>query len=198
VEILPPADEHSAWVVQEIQRSFPTEVDAVAFDPDTMEVTDHVDFADYGPAAKLARWGIDLHMGSMFGLANQIVLFVLAIGIASMVVWGYLMWWQRRPKHDPTRRFGVAPGRGALAGASWWAVAGVALVAIGIGIVLPLVGASLVVFLIIDALLGLRARRLLGVSSASTAVSRGSTDGPPRGLGDGPSRWGAVTPLRAE
>lgn len=160
VEILPPADEHSAWVVQEIQRSFPTEVDAVAFDPDTMEVTDRVDFADYGPAAKLARWGIDLHMGSMFGLANQIVLFVLAIGIASTVVWGYLMWWQRRPKHDPTRRFGMAPGRGALAGAPWWAVAGVALVAIGIGIVLPLVGASLVVFLIVDALLGLRARRL--------------------------------------
>ena len=158
VEILPPADEHSAWVVQEIQRSFPTEVDAVAFDPDTMEVTDRVDFADYGPAAKLARWGIDLHMGSMFGLANQIVLFVLAIGIASMVVWGYLMWWQRRPKHDPTKRFGVAPGRGALAGVPWWAVAGVALVAIGIGIVLPLVGASLVVFLIVDAMLGLRAR----------------------------------------
>src|SRR5699024_9307127 len=84
----------------------------------------------------------------------------------------YLMWWQRRPKHDPTRRFGMAPGRGALAGAPWWAVAGVALVAIGIGIVLPLVGASLVVFLIVDALLGLRARRLCGVSADDCARRR--------------------------
>jgi uncharacterized iron-regulated membrane protein len=113
VEILPPADEHSAWVVQEIQRSFPTEVDAVAFDPDTMEVTDRVDFADYGVAAKLARWGIDVHMGSMFGLANQIVLFILAIGIAAMVVWGYVMWWQRRPRHGPVTaaRNRPCPGR---------------------------------------------------------------------------------------
>src|SRR5690606_35154667 len=46
VEILPPADADSAWVVQEIQRSFPTKVDAVAFDPETMEATDRVDFSD--------------------------------------------------------------------------------------------------------------------------------------------------------
>ncbi|WP_426936833.1 PepSY-associated TM helix domain-containing protein [Brevibacterium sp. LE-L] len=159
VEILPPADEHSAWVVQEIQRSFPTEVDAVAFDPDTMEVTDRVDFADYGVAAKLARWGIDVHMGSMFGLANQIVLFILAIGIAAMVVWGYVMWWQRRPTHDPGLRLGIVPARGALAGAPWWGAATVALAAIGIGVLLPLVGLSLLVFLSADVLLGRRERR---------------------------------------
>lgn len=84
-------------MVQEIQRSSPTKVDAVTFDPTTMAVTDRVDFADYGLAAKLARWGIDLHMDSLFGLANQFVLFVLAIGIAAMVVWGYVMWGQCRP-----------------------------------------------------------------------------------------------------
>ncbi|MGC2941284.1 PepSY-associated TM helix domain-containing protein [Brevibacterium sp. FAM 24638] len=159
VEILPPADANSAWVIQEIQRSYPTQVDAIAFDPTTMKVTDRVDFADYGPAAKLARWGIDLHMGSLFGLANQIVLFVLAIGIASMVVWGYIMWWQRRPKHDPSRRFGVLPPRGALLNAPWWGIGAVGLAALGIGVLLPMVGISLVVFLIIDVVLGIRARR---------------------------------------
>ena len=156
VEILPPEDEDSAWVVQEIQRSFPTEVDAVAIDVDTMEITDRVDFSDYGLASKLARWGIDLHMGTMFGLANQIVLFTLAIGIASMVVFGYVMWWQRRPKHDPNRRFGVAPARGALANLPWWGVAAVSLAAVGIGVFLPMVGISLLGFLIVDALLGHR------------------------------------------
>jgi uncharacterized iron-regulated membrane protein len=159
VEILPPSDANSAWVVQEIQRSYPTKVDAVAFDPTTMEVTDRVDFADYGLAAKLARWGIDLHMGSLFGLANQIVLFVLAIGIAAMVVWGYVMWWQRRPKHDPSKRFGVLPPRGALLNAPWWGIGAIVLAAAGIGVLLPTVGISLVVFLTIDVALGLRARQ---------------------------------------
>ena len=164
VEIRPPADDHSAWVVQEIQRSFPTKVDAVAFDPTTMEVTDRVDFADYSVPAKLARWGIDVHMGSMFGLANQIVLVALALGIASMVVWGYVMWWQRRPKRGPVARFGAArvgraPARGALNEAPWWGLAAVALGANAIGLFLPLVGISLAVFVVIDVLLGVRARR---------------------------------------
>ncbi|MBM6590917.1 PepSY-associated TM helix domain-containing protein [Brevibacterium sp. RIT 803] len=159
VEILPPADAESAWVVQEIQRSFPTEVDAVAIDVDTMEVTDRVDFSDYGFASKLARWGIDMHMGTMFGLANQIVLVVLAIAIASMVVWGYVLWWQRRPKHDPSRNFGVTPVRGALAYAPWWSVAAVALVAVAIGVFLPMVGVSLLGFLIVDGVLAMSARR---------------------------------------
>lgn len=159
VEILPPADADSAWVVQEIQRSFPTEVDAVAIDAETMDITDRVDFSDYGLASKLARWGIDLHMGTMFGLANQIVLVVLAIGIASMVVWGYVMWWQRRPKHDPSQKVGVTPIRGALAHAPWWSLAAVALVAAGIGWFLPMVGISLIGFLVVDGLLALRGRR---------------------------------------
>ena len=159
VEILPPADEDSAWVVQEIQRSFPTEIDAVAIDAETMEITDRVDFSDYGLVSKLARWGIDLHMGSMFGLANQIVLVVLAVGIASMVVWGYVMWWQRRPKHDPSRKFGVTPIRGALAKAPWWSVAAVAVAAVGIGWFLPMVGISLIGFLVVDGLLALRSKK---------------------------------------
>lgn len=159
VEILPPEDDGSAWVVQEIQRSFPTKVDAVAFDPETMEVTDRVDFSDYGVAAKLARWGIDLHMGTLFGLVNQIVLCVLALGIAAMVVWGCVMWWQRRPKRNPAKRFGSVPPRGALTDTPWWGVGAVVLAAVAIGLFLPLVGISLLAFLVVDVALGLRTRR---------------------------------------
>jgi uncharacterized iron-regulated membrane protein len=86
VEIVPPADVASAWVVQEIQRSYPTEVDSVAIDGDTLEAVDRVDFVEFNLIGKLSRWGIDLHMGSMFGLANQLVLFVVALSIAAMVV----------------------------------------------------------------------------------------------------------------
>ncbi|WP_434156656.1 PepSY-associated TM helix domain-containing protein [Clavibacter nebraskensis] len=152
VEITPPKDSGSAWTVSEIQRSFPTEVDQVAVDGSTLQVVGHTDFADYPFPAKLARWGIDTHQGSMFGLPNQLLLAVTALGIAAMVVFGYLMWWKRRP--------GVArPGRpapaGALVRAPWWGIAAVVAVGIGIGVglFLPLVGIPLVGFVLLDALI---------------------------------------------
>ncbi len=81
-----------------------------------------------------------------------------------MVVWGYVMWWQRRPKRGPVTWFGAArvgsaPARGALNEAPWWGMAAVALGAIAIGLFLPLVGISLAVFVVIDVLLGVKARR---------------------------------------
>lgn len=155
VEIRPPAAAGKAWVVQEIHRSFPTEVDAVAIDGSTMQVSDRVYFADYPLLAKLSRWGIDLHAGTMFGLANQVVLLAVALGIAALVVLGYAMWWNRRP----TRGLAAPPARGALRGAPRWGVAAVLAVAVGLGLFLPLVGNTLAAFVVVDVLVGWRARR---------------------------------------
>lgn len=151
VEIVPPHSEDTAWVVQEIQRSYPTEVDAVAIDVQSMQIVDRVDFEDFGLMAKLARWGVDIHMGTMFGLPNQIIMAVVALGIAAMVVAGYIMWWQRRPVG--ASRPGRPPARGSLRAAPRWGLALVALAALGVGAMLPLVGISLLVFLAIDLLL---------------------------------------------
>ena len=159
VEIKPPAEAGSAWVVQEIHRSYPTEVDAVAINGATMEVVDRIDFADFNLAAKLTRWGIDIHMGSMFGLPNQIVLFLVAAGIATMVVLGYLMWWKRRPTREPRQLAGTPPRPGALRRAPWWGVAGVIVVAVLIGLLLPMVGYTLAGFVVLDTVLGLIHRR---------------------------------------
>ncbi|MEH3089962.1 MAG: PepSY-associated TM helix domain-containing protein [Microbacterium arborescens] len=171
VEIRPPAASGQAWVVQEIQRSFPTEVDAVAVDGDTLAVVDRVDFADYPVMAKLSRWAIDIHMGSMFGVLNQIALFVVASAIAVMVVLGYVMWWKRRPTRDIARRVGAAP-REALPQAPLWGIALVVAVSIGIGYALPLVGIPLAAFVIGDAVVGaVRARRRRSASSGGAEES---------------------------
>lgn len=159
VEITPPPAPGSAWVVRGIKTSYPTEVDSVAIDGTTMQVVDRVDFAEFSLPAKLARWGIDLHMGVMFGLANQIVLFVIALAIAGMVVLGYVMWWKRRPPRSARRFGGSPPPRGVLRDAPWWGLAAVAAVGAVVGLWLPLVGWTLVGFVLIDVVAGLLSRR---------------------------------------
>src|SRR5690606_6506666 len=93
VEIRPPAQAGKAWTVTEIDRSWPTQVDAVAIDPRDLSVVDRTRFDDFPLAAKLTRWGIDAHMGALFGVANQLVLIAFAVCLIVMIVWGYLMWW---------------------------------------------------------------------------------------------------------
>lgn len=159
VEIKVPASAGKGWVVQEIQRSYPAEVDAVSINGQTLEVVDRVDFRDFNLAAKLTRWGIDIHMGSMFGLANQILLFLVASAIATMVVLGYLMWFKRRPTKNPRQRMGKTPARGAVLSAPWWGITLVLLASITVGIFLPLMGISLVIFLVVDVILGWVHRR---------------------------------------
>jgi len=116
VQITPPATAEQAWTVAEIKRSWPTAVSSVAIAPNDMAVVSRADFDSFSIPAKLTRWGIDTHMGRMWGLPNQILLFVTALGIAAMVVFGYVMWWQRRPTGG---RVGRTPAAGALARAPW-------------------------------------------------------------------------------
>jgi len=158
LEIKPPAAADQAWVVQEIKRSFPTQIDQVAIDGNSLNVVDRNDFADYGLAAKLSRWGIDAHMGTLFGLPNQILLLALALSIAAMVVLGYLMWWKRRPTKIENRRMGNLPARGGFVRAPWWGCALVVIIALVLGAFLPLLGTSLALFLVVDFLVVYTAR----------------------------------------
>lgn len=139
-----------AWTVSEIDRSWPTHVDAVSVNPHNFSVVDRVRFADFPLVAKLTRWGVDAHMGVLFGLPNQLLLAAFGLGLCSMIVLGYRMWWLRRPKQPD-----VSPLHTLTA--SWLAlphyVKGVTLmVALTLGYALPVMGVSLLAFLLIDVL----------------------------------------------
>lgn len=167
IEIKPPAKDGKTWTVAEIDRSWPTQVDTVAIDPGNMTVSDKVLFSDYPFAAKLARWGIDGHMGVLFGLANQLVLAAIALGLAAMIIWGYIMWIRRRPTLNRSAlnrpvspaRFGRAPKRGALRQTPPTAVIVLGLGTVLVGYFLPLLGISLMAFLLIDTAAGYLGRR---------------------------------------
>ncbi|WP_188186669.1 PepSY-associated TM helix domain-containing protein [Nonomuraea sp. SYSU D8015] len=156
LEIVWPGEPGEPYLVKEIDKTAPTRLDQVAVDAATGQVTAELRFADYPLAAKLTRWGIDGHMGLLFGLANQVLLAALAVGLITLIVLGYRMWWRRRP----TRGFGKPYPPGRWRQVHWALLAPLGLLAIAVGVFLPLMGISLAAFLLIDALLAyLRQRR---------------------------------------
>jgi uncharacterized iron-regulated membrane protein len=110
-------------------------------------------------AAKLARWGIDARMGVLFGWPNQLALAALGLGLATLVVLGYRMWWQRRPTWAAGLAFGRPVPRGQWRNAPPAVVVLGLVVAAVVGWFVPLLGISLLGFLAIDIFLGLRAAR---------------------------------------
>ncbi|WP_282374957.1 PepSY-associated TM helix domain-containing protein [Pseudomonas sp. PS01302] len=152
VEIKPGLNDTNAWVVREIGMGWPTQVDAVSIDPKNLKIVDEARFADYPIAAKLTRWGIDAHMGALFGLANQLILVVTGLGLVSMVIIGYMMWWRRRPALTRQPTLFVAWGELSIG----WRCA-ISILAILIGVSLPVLGVSLILLVALDAVLTLRA-----------------------------------------
>ena len=91
-------------------------------------------YADYGGVSKAVSYGTSLHMGRYFGIANQILCAAISLGLALMAVTGYVMWWKRRPQGSlgaPSRDRAAPPMRGWKAGL------------VVLGIVFPLMGATL-------------------------------------------------------
>lgn len=158
VEITPAAGE--AWTVAQADNMWPVRYDVVAVDPSSGTVIDHVHWADQPLLVQLSKLGVQAHMGVLFGLINQLVLAVTAIALLCVIVWSYRMWWQRRPTRvDRHRPVGDPPARG-----SWRHLPRVplvigALAVAALGWAIPLLGWSLLAFLVVDLVAGLVIRR---------------------------------------
>lgn len=148
LEIRPPRSADQAWMVREVDRSWPTQVDTIAIDPATYTITSRADFDTFPLIAKLIRWGVDMHMGILFGWPNQLLMGAIGLALSAMIVLGYRMWWLRRP----------AAGAGAQTLTQAWAALGwpariaALAVAAALGWCLPVMGVSLLAFLVVDVL----------------------------------------------
>lgn len=153
LEIQANRDSQRAWKVREIDRGWPTQVDSVAVDPNTFEVVDQANFVDFPIAAKLTRWGIDAHMGTLFGVPNQLMMLGLALGICTMIVWGYRMWWTRRPLPRTSSAAKATRLTTHWLRAPLPARLAILVVTVALGWALPVMGISLAAFLILDVIL---------------------------------------------
>ncbi|MFJ3923852.1 PepSY-associated TM helix domain-containing protein [Streptomyces sp. NPDC090022] len=147
------------YVIKEKDRTVPVNLDAVAVDPADGRVMDELPFAEYPVLAKLTRFGIDLHMGTTFGLVNQLALALLAVAVMALVFWGYRMWWLRRPTKDRALSFGRPQPRGAWRKLPVTALLPLAAVVAVVGWFIPMLGISLLAFLVVDAVAGFVGRR---------------------------------------
>ncbi|MEV1046604.1 PepSY-associated TM helix domain-containing protein [Streptomyces sp. NPDC049916] len=160
VVVTPPAEAGTAWVVAQDDNVWPVHYDRVAVDATDGEITSRTRWADHPALNKLSKLGVQGHMGVLFGVVNQVVLALIAIGLTAVIVWGYRMWWQRRPTRGERRALaGRAPERG-----GWRRlplpvlVLGVPAVA-ALGWALPVLGVTLAGFLVLDAVTGAVLRR---------------------------------------
>ncbi|MEY8755707.1 PepSY-associated TM helix domain-containing protein [Peribacillus frigoritolerans] len=136
--------------------NIPQETDGVytlsAFPPKAQdEATIHIDqysgavladyrYDHYGLIGKIVAWGITLHKGTQFGLINQIISLLICLGIMLVVCSGFYLWWKRKPK----KSLG-APKAPQIKNMKLFL-----FLLMGLGILFPLVGLSLIVVWLID------------------------------------------------
>ncbi|MGB3484200.1 MAG: PepSY-associated TM helix domain-containing protein [Mycobacterium sp.] len=161
VEVTLPAEPGHGVAVGELEKPWRLTTNVAAVDPATDRVTSTIDYwRDYSTVAMLADWGIRMHMGLLFGLLNQLLLLVVAISIVTLIVLGYRMWWQRRPTRGSAWAVGRPPLRGGLRRLSPAVAVSLIAAAVATAWFLPVLGVSLLGFVLVDVVVGtVKARR---------------------------------------
>lgn len=160
VEITLPTEPGMGVGVAEIDKAYRLTSNSAAVDPADLTVAHEIDYmSDYSAIAKLADWGIRGHMGVLFGLLNQLLLLGISVGLLTVILRGYRMWWQRRPTRGSSWAVGRPPVRGGVRRLPPVAIAGIVFTAGAIGWFLPLLGLSLAMFVVVDLAVGTVKRR---------------------------------------
>jgi uncharacterized iron-regulated membrane protein len=113
--------------------------------------------------AQWASWNFALHVGSVGGVPTK-VLWAGACGVlVGLPITGFWMWWKRRP----SRQLGL-PHRPAVR-IPWWVI----LTAGALGLLLPTVGLSILVVLIVEWTVGRIVRRYRRGRSKAAGMTAG-------------------------
>jgi len=147
LEVAAPTAPDRPFTVAERSPGLPIRKDAIAVDPYTAQVTERIGWDDYPFLAQVREVGVQTHTGTLFGLANQIVLALLVIATIVLILIGYRMWWKRSPYQEaklppvpPPALSGLTPAVGVP----------VVLVTVVLGWLMPAFGVSLMAFIVVD------------------------------------------------
>lgn len=159
VLVTPPTASSPYWQVKSDAANRPLGAD-VWLSAETAQAVARRDFADRHVIDQIVGFGIAAHEGQLFGVANQILGLLTAMGLVVLCVSAFVMWRRRAPDGVlgapppiPNERIG------------WGLVAIIGVAAI----LLPLLGACLILLALLERLVLARlpaARRWLGLAPA--------------------------------
>ena len=121
----------------------PVDFDGVAVDQYTGAHLDHFSHVNAAPSFDLMRYGYALHTGSILGTPTKILAVAVCLALAAATITGVAMWWTRRPPARlglPARS--TAPTR--TPRAAVWTIT-------GLGVLIPALGASILLILLAEA-----------------------------------------------
>ncbi|MCR9074204.1 MAG: PepSY domain-containing protein [Alphaproteobacteria bacterium] len=113
----------------------------IHLDQYTGDVLYDAGLADLGALGWAAEWGVSIHMGQAWGLANQLVLLAACLAMIGLAVSAAVMWWKRRPEGG----IGVPTLK-----ADWRIPRTLLLIAVAAGIFFPLVGLSILLIAMVE------------------------------------------------
>jgi uncharacterized iron-regulated membrane protein len=159
VMLTPPTESSPWWWARSNAQNRPLRED-VALDPMTGEVADRNVFGQKHIIDQIVGFGIAAHEGQLFAPLNQILGVLTAAGLVTLCVSAFVMWRRRAPEGVlgapppiPDARVGI----------------GLGVIILIAAILLPVLGASLIVLAVIERGLLARwpsARRWLGIARA--------------------------------
>jgi uncharacterized iron-regulated membrane protein len=97
VLISPPIRQGGDWTAKSDTQDRPLRVDLV-LDPVTGAILKRTDFRSRPWLDRVIGIGIAAHEGQLFGLANQFVSLFTTIGLVTLSLSGFILWWRRRPE----------------------------------------------------------------------------------------------------
>ncbi|MEK3916262.1 PepSY domain-containing protein [Paenibacillus sp. FSL H7-0331] len=104
-------------------------------------VLSDIRFADYGATAKYISLGIAFHEGHLFGWPNQLLGLIACLGLLLFVISAYTMWLKRKPGG----KLGAPPKA-----KNPKLVRNLGIIIIALGIIMPLVGISIIIVFLLD------------------------------------------------
>jgi len=159
VLVSPPTSPGQPWTARSDTQNRPLRTD-LALDPSGRVLT-RTGFHDKPLLDQAVDYGVAAHEGHLFGLANQLLNLAIALGLIMLSISGVIMWWRRKPQG----MLGAPPASPPRP----LAIGFVAML-VGLGLLLPMLGASILVVFAVETFILRRlptARHWLGLRPAA-------------------------------
>ncbi|MEM7720272.1 MAG: PepSY domain-containing protein [Pseudomonadota bacterium] len=138
-EVRPPKDEGAAFWLRSVSKKRSDQTELI-IDQYSGEVLARVDFSDNPVVAKTVSYGISFHQGELYGWLNVAQNTLAAFLAFALSVTGFIAWWKRRPAGE----LGVPVAPEASLSKT------MIILIVGLAILFPLMGASLMFALVLD------------------------------------------------